>query len=152
MSAAVFGRHERIAIDSNVLIYLFEGSGRLADRAAELLDGIAAGQAQGFIAMLAIAEICSGPAAAGERALVERYVDELRSLENIRLVPLTADLATDAAVLRGSGSLTLADAIHLASARDAGASAFVTNDRRIKTIAQLEVIYLSGLGVGEVTS
>jgi predicted nucleic acid-binding protein len=143
MSASVLGRHKRIAVDSNVLIYLFEDSGELADKAGELLDWIGEGRAEGAMATLAIAEICSGPAAAGELALVERYADELGSLENVQLVALTADLAADAAVLRGSGSLTLADAIHLASARHAGASAFVTNDRRIKAIAKLDVIYLS---------
>ena len=137
--------HERIAIDSNVLIYLFEGSGTLADQAAQLLDGVAAGDSKGSMATLAVAEICAGPASMGESALVERYVDELQSLENVRLIPLTADLAADAAIIRGSGSLSLADAIHLASARHAGASAFVTNDRRVKTMAQLEVLYLDEL-------
>ncbi len=134
--------HQRIGIDSNVLIYLLEGSGELADKAAVLLDGIAEGQAQGVLATLALAEICSGPAAAGEPALVERYADELRSLENTRLVPLSADIAIDAVVLRGGGSLSLADAIHLASARSVGATAFVTNDRRITSTPQLEVMYL----------
>ena len=145
MSRGVLERHERVALDSNVLIDLFEGSGPLADQAADLLDRIAEGKAHGSMATLAVAEICSRPAATTELTLVERYVDELRALENVQLVPLTADLAADAAVLRGSSSLSLADAIHLASARHAGATAFVTNDRRIKTIAQLEVVYLNEL-------
>ncbi|MEO6349064.1 MAG: type II toxin-antitoxin system VapC family toxin [Candidatus Limnocylindrales bacterium] len=142
---SLFARHSRVGIDSNVLIYLLEGSAPLADKAAELLDAIAGGQGEGVLATLAVAEICSGPAAAGEPALVERYADELRSLENVRLVPLTADLCVDAAVLRGHGSLSLADAIHLASARHAGATAFITNDRRIRTTPRLEVVYLDEL-------
>jgi predicted nucleic acid-binding protein len=139
--------HARVGIDSNVLIYLFEGSGALADKSAALLDAIADGQAEGVLATLALAEICSGPAAAGDPALVERYADELVSLENTRLVPLSADIAVDAAALRGGGSLTLADAIHLASTRRAGATAFITNDRRIRSTPQLEVIYLGKLPV-----
>ncbi len=142
---ALFERHKRVGIDSNVLIYLLEGSGSLADTAAVLLDAIADGRAEGVLATLAVAEICSGPAAAGEPALVERYADELGSLENVRLVPLSADVAVDAAVLRGDGSLSLADAIHLVSARHAGATAFVTNDRRIKTTPRLDVVYLDEL-------
>jgi predicted nucleic acid-binding protein len=39
----------------------------------------------------------------------------------------------------------MTDAIHLASARSAGATAFVTNDRRIKPLPQLDVIYLDEL-------
>jgi predicted nucleic acid-binding protein len=134
--------HARIALDSNVLIYLFEGSGPLADKSAALLDAIADGQAEAVLATLALAEICSVPAAAGDPALVERYADELGSLENTRLVPLSADIAVDAAALRGASSLSLADAIHLASARHAGATAFVTADRRIRSSPQLKVLYL----------
>ena len=144
-SAALFARHRRLGIDSNVLIYLLEGSSSLADTAGMLLDTIAAGDAQGVMATLALAEICSGPAAAGEQALLERYADELQGLENVRLVPLTAEVAIDAAAIRGASSLSLADAIHLASARNAGATAFVTNDRRIKPLPQLDVVYLDEL-------
>ena len=145
MTRDVFAGHERIAIDSNVLIYLLEGTGRLADAAAALIDGIAEGRAAGSLATLALAEICSGPAAAGEPDLVKRYADELRSLENVRLVPLTPEVAIDAVSLRGRGALSLADAIHLASAINAGATAFVTNDNRLRSTPQLEVVYLSRL-------
>ena len=145
MSLRIFDQHDRIGIDSNVIIYLLQGTGRPADLAAALLDGIAVGKAAGIMATLALTEVCSGPAAAGEPDLVERYSDELRSLENVRLIPLTADIAVDAASLRGRGALTIADAVHLASASSGGATAFVTNDRRIRSLAQLQVIYLSQL-------
>jgi predicted nucleic acid-binding protein len=143
----IFANHERIGIDSNVLIYLLEGSGRLADAAGELVDGIAADLAEGVLSTLALAEICAGPAGAGEPALMERYADELRSLENVRLLPLSAEIAVDAAALRGSSGMSLADAIHVVSAVNSGATAFVTNDRRIKSTPQLAVVYLSQLSL-----
>jgi predicted nucleic acid-binding protein len=37
------------------------------------------------------------------------------------------------------------DAVHLASARNAGATIFVTNDRRIRSIPRLAVVYLDDL-------
>jgi len=134
--------HVRVGIDSNVLIYLLEGSGQLADASAELIDAIAGGQAQGVLSTLALAEICSGPARNDDPAMVDRYADELGALENVRWVPLARELAAEAAVVRGSSSMTLADAIHLASARSAGATLFVTNDRRMKPINRLEIAYL----------
>ena len=51
--------------------------------------------------------------------------------------------------LRGAGPLTLADAIHLATARLAAATAFVTNDRRIRSIDRLEVLHLDALDLAE---
>lgn len=142
MTSRLLEGHARVGIDSNVLIYLLEGSGQLADAGAELIDAIAGGQAQGVLSTLALAEICSGPARNDDPAMVDRYVDELGALENVRWVPLAHELAAEAAVVRGSSSMTLADAIHLASARSAGATLFVTNDRRMKPINRLEIAYL----------
>lgn len=145
MTLALLEKHHRVGIDSNVLIYLLEGSGPLADKSAALLDAIAAGEASGVLATLALTEVCSGPARAGDRALVERYADELASLENVRVVPLDADVAVDAAVIRGATSLSIGDAIHLACARKAAATVFVTNDHRVAPINRLEVAYLDEL-------
>ena len=145
MTLPLLGDHRRVGIDSNVLIYLLEGSGVLAEKCAALIDLMAAGEAEGVLATLALAEICSGPARSGDSRLVERYADELSSLENVRVVPLSAELAVDAATIRGSRSISIEDAFHLATARHAGATAFVTNDRRIKQINQLDVVYLDEL-------
>lgn len=142
MTTGLLARHRRVGIDSNVLIYLLEGTGPLADRSGALLDAIASGEAEGVLATLAIAEICGGPARADDPAMVERYADELSSLENVRVVPLDEQVAVDAAIIRGSTSLSIADAVHLASARGAKATVFVTNDRRITSISRLEVAYL----------
>ena len=141
-----FRGHRCVGLDSNLLIYLLEDAGRLGEQAGGVLDAIAAGDATGVLATLAIAEVCSGPARAGDAALVERVADYLGSLENTRLVTLTADVAVDVAALRGSDQVALADAIHLSSARSAGATAFVTNDRRIRSVPKLEVLYLDELG------
>lgn len=145
MTRPLLRGHRRVGIDSNVLIYLLEQPGPLADSAGSVLDAIAAGEAEGIMATLMLTEACAGPAHAGDQAMVERYSDELTSLENVRLIPLTAEIAVDAAAIRGTGSLGLADAIHLASARGAGATAFVTNDRRIKSAPTVEVLYLDDL-------
>ena len=142
MTARLLAKHRRVALDSNVLIYLLEGSGALADTSAALLDAIAAGEADGVLATLGLAEICSGPARADDPQMVKRYADELTSLENVVLVPLDEDVAVESAIIRGSTALSLADAIHLASARRAKATVFVTNDRRITPISRLEVAYL----------
>lgn len=145
MTFHLFSQHRRVGIDSNVLIYLFEGTGAEADTAGTLLDAIAAGEAEGILATLAISEVGTGPARVGDTAMVRRYADELSSLENVRLIQLDRDIAVEAALIRGSSSLSLADAIHLASAKVSGATAFVTNDRRISSVPGLEVQYLDEL-------
>ena len=145
MSPTLFDAHRRVAIDSNVLIYLLDGSGELADRAAQLVDSIADGRTEGVLSALVLAEVCSGPARLADAAMVERYADELCSLEGVRVVAVDADVGVEAAIIKGSTALSIADAIHLACARRAGASVFVTNDRRIGAINRLEIAYLDEL-------
>ena len=77
--------------------------------------------------------------------MVERYAEELSSLENVRVVAVDREVAVEAAILRGTTSVTTADAIHLATARGAGATVFVTNDRRIRPIARMEIVLLDDL-------
>jgi predicted nucleic acid-binding protein len=140
-------RHRRIALDANVLIYLVEDSGILADVAQALIEAAEGGRTTALLAGLGLAEVCAGPAARGDPALVERYAELLGSMPGLRIQALTAEVAIDAAVIRGARGISLADALHLASARAAGATAFVTNDRRLRGSARLDVVYLNELAV-----
>jgi predicted nucleic acid-binding protein len=137
--------HQRIAIDSNVLIYLLENPGPLAEAAAELLDGIEAGALSGVMASIATVEILTGPARAGDGPGFESATETLRDLP-VRVVALDVAIAEDAAWVRGTASIGLEDAVHLATARSAGATAFVTNDRRVRSIPRLEIVYLDEFG------
>lgn len=145
-SVATLRKHERIALDANVLIYLLEAAERRGSLAAAVLDEVTAGPARGSIATIATTEALTGVARSDDAAAFERTADALRDLD-LDQVPLTAELAVDAAWLRGRTGLRLADAIHLASARAAKATAFVTNDRRIRSDDGLTVLYLDDLEV-----
>jgi len=138
------GRHRLVALDSNVLIYLIETQGPLADAAAHVIDSIADAPKQGSMAAIGLTEVLVGPARGGDARAFESMADALRDMP-IRIVALDTPVAEDAAWIRGALGIGLEDAVHLASARAAGATAFVTNDRRLRSIPQLEVIYLDHL-------
>ena len=138
-------RHRRIALDANALVYLLEAPDPLGRVTAAILDAAEGGRLTVILATLALAEIAVGPVRAGDETIVERYADEIRDLRGVQIVPLTADIALDVGVIRGRYRIRLADAIHLATARQAGASAIVTNDRRMPDIPHLEVIQLADL-------
>jgi len=138
----VLERHARLALDTMILIYLFEGTDRRAETSARLIDAIAEGRTGAVASAAVLAEITVRPAALGQMALVEQYADYLLSLENLEIVPLTPDLAVDAGLIRGITGAPLADSIHLATARGAGATGFITNDRRLPAVARVETIVL----------
>jgi predicted nucleic acid-binding protein len=137
--------HRRIALDANVFIYLFEGSGALALTAASVLNAISSGRSTGIAATVALLELTVGPVRARDETMAERYLDAVRSIEHLHVVPATAEIAADAGVVRGRTGLTLADALHVATARAAGASILVTNDRRIRAMPHLDVVQLADL-------
>jgi predicted nucleic acid-binding protein len=146
-AAELFAQHQVVALDSNVLIYLFEGNGPLADAAEALVDGIEEGAAAGVLASVGLTEILTRPAALGDGRLFERYAEELRAIPNLRIVGLDAETAIDAAWGR-SGGRDLGDAIHVATARHAGATCFVTNDTRIRGRAGVEIVRLADITSG----
>ena len=66
-------------------------------------------------------------------------------MTGLKVIPFAPDLAADVAVIRGMRSIQLPDAIHMATARAAGATAFITNDRSLRGSTKLKVIYLDDL-------
>lgn len=142
--ASLASDHPRVALDANVLIYVLEGHEEFGARAQAVVDAIDGGMLAASMATIGQVEVLAGPARVGNTAIFERTADEVRSL-GLTFVPLTSQLAEDAAWLRGLAGLELGDAVHIASARAAGATAFVTNDRRIRARPNLDVFYLDDL-------
>jgi len=138
--------HRKIALDSNVLIYLIETQGPLADAAASIVDAAAAGVLVAVMSAVGLVEVLVGPARRGDAIAFESTAEALRDLP-ILVTTLDSIVAEDTAWIRGAAGVGLEDAIHLASARSSGATAFVTNDRRLRSLANLEVIYLDDLVV-----
>lgn len=136
--------HQRIGIDSNVVIYALEGSGPESEAARAVFDLMATGACSGVLSILGLIEVLVGPARHAGDALVQRYADELNELGGVSITGIDRETAIEAAHVRAQGT-GLADAIHLASARRSGASAFLTNDRRLKSLRGLEMIALPDL-------
>lgn len=145
---AILDRHLRVAVDSNVLIYLLEGDAARAKPVAVIVDAVAEGRIDGVMATVGLSEVLVGPARNGDGAAFEMTAEAVRSM-GFSLQALDADTAEDAAWIRGTTGAELPDAIHVASARTAGATAFITNDRRIVSRPNLEVVYLDDLVPGD---
>ena len=140
--------HQRIAIDANVLIYVLDGHEQFGRQAGAVVDSIEMSEVAGSMATLGEVEVLAGPAASGDAGLFERSADEVRSF-GLRLVPLSSEVAEEAAWLRGNGGLGIADAIHVACAKAVGATAMITNDRRIRPRPGLDIAYLADLELTE---
>jgi predicted nucleic acid-binding protein len=142
--ADLAGKHQRIGIDSNVVIYALEGTSPESHAARAVFDLMAAGSCSGALSILGVIEVLVGPARHVGDALVQRYADELMALEGVQVTGIDREAAIEAAHVRAAGA-DLADAIHLASARTFGATAFLTNDRGVRPVPGLDMIALPDL-------
>lgn len=127
----------RVLLDTPPIIYHLEGHRTLGPRFAPLFERHAAGEIEFAISTIGLAEVLSGPLAAGEEVLARRYRAVLTSW---LVVPLDADIAEGAARLRAALGLKLADAVQVASAVAIGADALVTHDRDLRRVKSIPVL------------
>ncbi len=89
---------------------------------------------------ITLAECLVKPFADKDIFAVETYMALLGEQPGLPVVPISRPILLSAAQLRAEMKLKLPDAIHVATAKWAECSAFITNDRRIKHNDGLRVI------------
>lgn len=115
-----------LLVDSAPIIYVLDGHSKLGPRFRPLFEAHARGRLRFAVTTVTIAEVLTGPMQAGDEGLARRY---RATLESWQVIELSVDIAANAARLRASFRLKLADAIQVASALAINAVAFVTHDR-----------------------
>jgi predicted nucleic acid-binding protein len=126
-----------VVLDSAPIIYLLEDHPKYRARFEPIFDSHAEGHVRFAVTAITIAEVLTGPLAAGEEILARRYRG---ILESWQVIDLDADIAESAARLRGLFRLRLADAVQVASAIAINADALVTHDRDFSNVTGLSVI------------
>lgn len=126
-----------VLVDTPPIIYVLEAHVRLAKRFAPLFERHAKGEIALVVTTVTIAEVLTGPLAAGEEALAKRYRS---ALESWGVVDFNIDIAEQAVRLRAAYCLKLPDAIQLASALAINAEALVTHDRDFDRVRGLRIL------------
>jgi predicted nucleic acid-binding protein len=93
---------------------------------------------------LALMETLIGPLKAGDAALVTAY-EQLFQQAQTRLLPITQSILREAARLRANTKLKTPDAIHAATASDAGCALFITNDAGFRGVVSFPLVILNDL-------
>jgi predicted nucleic acid-binding protein len=126
-----------VLVDSAPIIYVLEDHPKLAPRFMPVFEAHAENRLRFAVTTITIAEVLTGPMKAGDDALARRY---RAILESWRVVALDVDIAENAARLRASLRLGLADAVQAASALAINAAALVTHDRDFSRVKSLRVL------------
>jgi predicted nucleic acid-binding protein len=128
-----------LAFDTPVWIHWVEQNRRFLPAVAPLVTGLAEGRIVVVTSILAILEILTGVFARGDELRAHRYRDIFDNTEGVAVLEVDRAVAEGAARLRARYRLKTPDAIHLATALAARASVFVTTDRRLARVREVEV-------------
>ena len=145
MSAKVFGRHQRVLIDTSVWIYQLEQHPRYGAVAAMVVESLERGKFRGVASELTLLELTVRPLQMGRQDVADEYEILLGYFPNLELLPIGADVLMEAAALRAQHRLRTPDAIQLATARRAGATLAVANDDAWRNLGFIETLVLSDL-------
>lgn len=120
----------RIFWDTNLFIYLLEGSGESSELTRKLLERMTERRDELITSSLTLGEVLTKPLEAGRSDLAERYERFLGS-PGIRVVAFDLEGARAYARIRQDRSIRAPDAIQLSCAAAAGTDLFITNDARL---------------------
>ena len=120
----------RVFWDTNLFIYLFEGSGAMSQRVVQLRESMRSRGDQLITSALTLGEVLVKPIRSGQPDLVRAYEEAIT--QTALVVPFDAKAARIFARLRSTRTVSAPDAIQLACASVAGTDVFITNDERLQ--------------------
>jgi predicted nucleic acid-binding protein len=140
--AASLRQHARVGLDTSIFIYHIEGSSRYASPAGVALEELVRGAFEGVTSVLTLMEIAVKPLQLGRADVADEYELLLATYPHLTVVGIDREIARRAAELRADHRLRPADALQVGSCLEHGTTAFLTNDRGLRRIGELETFVL----------
>jgi predicted nucleic acid-binding protein len=134
-----------IGIETAPFIYYVEQNPTYLDRMRAIFQMVDSGVAQVITSVITLTEVLIMPIQTGHAQYEQEYRDMLLNTANITALSVSAPIAEQAAHLRARYNLRTPDALHIATALVAGCDAFLTNDLRLKRVAEVRVLALGEL-------
>lgn len=130
-----------MAFDTNALIDLLTQAEPHASLVAAVLERVAQGSMVGVVSTIVQAELLVKPIREGDAQVIANVEALLSQVPGLLVCPADSGVARQAARIRATTQLTLADAIIAATAVEQRCEAIIGNDREMAT-RFLEVSYI----------
>jgi len=128
----------RIALDTNILIYLLEATEPYAGKVENILNSFMKGENHGIISTVSVAEVLTGFYVAKDEKRAAKTKSLLQDLtqNNFTIVDVTFKIADLAASLRAKRGGRLPDAIIAATAVDQAANFIYSQDEDFRRFSE----------------
>lgn len=135
-------RGSRVYFDVNPIIYFIEQNIQFAELVTPVFELIVDGSIVAFTSELTLTEILIKPIRDNLNQVIQAHKELLLDPELFTLISPNQDTFLLAAELGGKSSMRTPDAIHMACAIESKCKYFITNDKGIKSTADITVVQI----------
>jgi predicted nucleic acid-binding protein len=138
----VLARHQRIALDSHVLLYFFEAHPEFGPPSRAVMRAVADGL-PAVTTVLTLLDALVMPRRLRDQEIYDQHLTVLTTFPHLTLVPIDQAMAREAAELRARyPALRTPDALAIAAGLAHGATLYVTNDPRSFQVSEIQRLNL----------
>ena len=138
-------RGKVVGLDTTPVIYFIEERAPFLDVVEPFFEAMDRGEFSVVTSTVTLLEVLVHPLRRRDTRLARQYREILLGAKGLTIIPLSPEIAQEAARQRAERNLRTPDAIQIATAIKAGAAAFVTNDSRLSPTPGLPVLLLDEL-------
>ena len=131
----------KVYVDTAILIYSVEANPDYRELLRPLWLKLKASELEVISSELSLMEVLIVPLRHQDTVLVQDY-EQLMLGGDMQLIPLSQTILREAARLRATTNLRTPDALHAATAMNAGCTLFLTNDKEFRRITHLSVVII----------
>jgi predicted nucleic acid-binding protein len=129
-------------VDTAPFIYYTEKRAEYADKMLEIFGYVDQEKIHVITGSLTLTETLMKPLQEEDIQLADQYRSIFFRTRGITTTSITPKVGDNAAVLRAQYNLKTPDALHIATAIEAGCDAFLTNDLGLKHVKEISVLIL----------
>ncbi len=137
----------RLFLDTAPVVYYVERNPTYFDRVQPIFNQVDIGNLTVVTSPVTLAECLIHPYRLGLISLQQSFFDVITRADHTTFQPIHVAVGQQAAILRANYNLTLTDALQVATALAASCDAFLTNDRTLQRVSELQVIVLNDLEI-----
>jgi predicted nucleic acid-binding protein len=132
-----------VGLDTSIFIYQLEANPTYTTLTKTVFENMEAGKFQGVTPTITLMELTVLPWRMGHENIAREYEALLVNFPNLSILDIDRAVARLAAKLRADFNVSPADALQVAASLQAGAKAFLTNDKRLtglQTIIEILIL------------
>ncbi|MBW6471125.1 MAG: PIN domain-containing protein [Methanosarcinaceae archaeon] len=142
---SILNSYQTIGIDTMVFIYLLEDHPIFAEISANIFECVESGKVSGITSVITLLEIAVKPKRDKNKSASDDYRRFISNFPNLEIIDVNDEICEIASTLRADYNLKTPDAIQIATSIEMGASVFITNDKMLNIVDDIEILLLTNI-------